>query len=118
MSYIQGFLIPVPKEKKEQYRDLAAKSAPIFQDYGALRVVETWGDNIPDGKVTDFKKAVNAQEGETVAFSWIEWPDKATYEAAAKKMETDPRWSEMPEMPFDGQRMMWAGFEPIFETEN
>lgn len=97
---------------------MAAKSALIFMDYGALRVVETWGDSVPDGKVTDFKKAVLAKEGETVVFSWIEWPDKPTYEAAAQKMETDPRWQEMGEMPFDGQRMIWAGFEPIFESGN
>ncbi len=96
---------------------MAVKSAPIFKDYGALRIVEAWGDSIPDGKVTDFKKAVLAQEDETVVFSWIEWPDKATYEAAAAKMETDPRWAEMPEMPFDGKRMMWAGFAPIFVSD-
>ena len=71
---------------------------------------------MPDGKVTDFKRAVKAKDDETVIFSWIEWPDKETYETAAKKMEADPRWKEMPEMPFDGRRMMWAGFVPIFES--
>ncbi len=116
MSYIQGFLVPVPTANKEKYRDLAAKSAPLFKEYGAVRMVETWGDSVPKGDVTDFKQAVKAKGDETVVFSWIEWPDKQTYEAAATKMESDPRWKELPEMPFDGQRMMWAGFEPIFET--
>ena len=116
MSYIQGFLIAVPTSNKEAYRDLAVKSAPIFKEYGAVRIVESWGDSVPDGKVTDFKRAVKAQEDETVVFSWIEWPDKETYSAAVKEMESDERWNQMPEMPFDGKRMMWAGFEPIFES--
>ncbi len=116
MSYIQGLLIPVPKANKEAYRDMAEKAAPIFKDYGATRIVESWGDSVPDGKVTDFKRAVKAEADEVVVFSWIEWPDKETYEGASKKMETDPRWDKMPEMPFDGKRMMWGGFEPIFES--
>ena len=117
MRYIQGFLIPVPNAKKDAYREMAEKSAPIFREYGALRTVEAWGDSVPDGKVTDFKRAVKATGDETVVFSWIEWPDKATCEEAAKKMESDPRWQEMPEMPFDGKRMMWAGFAPILDTD-
>ncbi|MGI9302126.1 MAG: DUF1428 domain-containing protein [Gammaproteobacteria bacterium] len=116
MSYIQGFLLAVPTKNKDAYRDMAAKSAPIFEAYGATRIVECWGDAVPDGKVTDFKRAVKAKDDEAVVFAWIEWPDKATYEAAAKQMESDERWKEMPEMPFDGKRMMWAGFEPLFET--
>lgn len=116
MSYVQGFLIPVPRGNKDTYRDMAELSATVFKDYGALRIMECWGDSVPDGKVTDFKRAVKAQDDEAVVFSWIEWPDKATCDAAAQKMESDPRWKEMPEMPFDGMRMMWAGFEPIFES--
>jgi len=118
MSYIQGFLVPVPTKNKDAYQKLAKKSAPIFKEYGALKIVEAWGDSVPDGKVTDFKRAVKAKDEETVVFSWIEWPDKETYEAAAKAMESDPRWKDMPEMPFDGKRMMWAGFDPIFVTES
>lgn len=116
MSYIQGFLIAVPKAKKQAYIESAEASAPIFKDYGATRVVETWSEDIPDGKVTDFKRAVQAKEDEAIVFSWIEWSDRATYEAAVKKMETDPRWKDMPEMPFDGTRMIWGGFDPIFDT--
>lgn len=117
MSYIQGFLIPVPKDNKQAYLDQAGKAASIFQDYGALRIVETWADNVPDGKVTDFKRAVKAEADEAIVFSWIEWPDKETCDAAAAKMETDARWKEMGEMAFDGKRMIWAGFDPIFQTD-
>ena len=118
MSYIQGFLVPVPKKSKEAYRELAAKAAPIFQEYGATRISENWSDSVPDGKVTDFKRAVQAKEDEAVVFSWIEWPDKATNEAAAEKMQADERWKEIGDMPFDGTRMIWAGFEPVFDSGN
>jgi uncharacterized protein YbaA (DUF1428 family) len=118
MSYVQGFLIPVPRKNKDAYREMAELSATIFMDYGATRIVESWGDKVPDGKVTDFKRAVKAQDDEAVVFSWIEWPDQTTCDAAAQKMETDPRWKEFPEMPFDGKRMIWAGFEPIFEVKS
>jgi uncharacterized protein YbaA (DUF1428 family) len=116
MSYIQGFLIAVPKANKAAYIESAKAAAPIFQEYGALRVVETWSENVPDGEVTDFKRAVQAKPDEAIVFSWIEWKDRATYEAAVQRMETDARWAEMPEMPFDGKRMIWGGFDPIFET--
>ncbi len=117
MSYIQGFLIAVPKTRKHEYLESAQAAAPIFQEYGATRVVETWSESIPDGKVTDFKRAVQAKEDEAIVFSWIEWPDRETYDAAAGRMETDPRWKDMPEMPFDGGRMIWGGFDPIFDTD-
>lgn len=117
MSYIQGFLIPVPKANKEAYQKMAEDTGPIFMEYGALRIVESWSDNIEDGKVTDFKMAVKAKDGEAVVFSWIEWPDQATYEAAGEKMQNDPRWEGFPDMPFDGMRMMWGGFDPIFEVK-
>lgn len=116
MPYIQGLLIPVPKANKQAYIALAAEVAPIFKEYGALRMCENWSENVPDGKVTDFKRAVKAKADEAIVFSWIEWPDKATYEAASEKMKTDKRWDKMRDIPFDGMRMMWAGFEPIFES--
>ena len=118
MSYIQGFLIAVPKANKQAYIDSARAAAPIFKEYGALRVVETWSETIADGKVTDFKRAVQAKEDEAIVFSWIEWADKQTYDAAAAKMETDERWKDMGEMPFDGKRMVWGGFDPIFDTQS
>ena len=116
MSYIQGFLVPVPIKNKQVYQELAAKSAPIFQEYGATRIMENWSESVPEGKVTDFKRAVKASDDEAVVFSWIEWPDKATCDAAESKMHNDPRWEKMGDMPFDGKRMVYAGFEPIFDS--
>ncbi len=118
MSYIQGFVVPVKTRNKEAYRAMAAKAAPIFLEYGATRMVEAWGEDVPDGKVTDFKRAVNAAADETVVFAWIVWPDRATRDAAAQKMPTDERMKPDGEVPFDMQRMIFAGFAPIFDTEN
>lgn len=117
MAYVQGFLIPVPKKNKQAYQEVAAKSAAIFKEYGATRIMENWSESTPDGKVTDFKRAVKAKDDEAIVFSWMEWPDKATCDAATEKMQTDERWKAMGKMPFDGIRMIWAGFEPIFESD-
>src|SRR5476649_1491166 len=100
MSYIMGFLVPVPTANKEKYREMAAKAAPILKEYGAIHHVEGWGDDVPNGKLTDFKMTVKLRPDETVVFSWIIWPDKATCEAAEKKIMTDERMKGM-EMPFD-----------------
>jgi len=117
MGYVQGFLIPVPEANREAYRDMAAKAAPIFRDYGATRIVECWGDNLPDGTTTDFRKAVKAEDGENVIFSWIVWPDRATADAAHEKIMSDPRMAEPDAIPFDGKRMIYGGFVPIFDTD-
>ncbi len=117
MPYIDGFVIPVPTGKKEAYRAMAARAATIFMDHGATRIVECWGDDVPDGKVTDFKRAVNAEEGETVVFSWIVWPSKEARDEGGKKVMEDPRMKmDMADMPFDGKRMIYGGFMPIFDT--
>src|SRR5687767_15045810 len=116
MSYVQGFLVAVPTANKQAYRDLAAKSAPLFKEFGATRQVEAWGDEVPDGKVTDFKRAVKAKPDETVVFSWFEYSDKKTRDAAFEKMMNDPRMKELgASMPFDGQRMIFGGFAPIVD---
>ena len=116
MTYFQGFVIPVKTGNKQAYLDMAKKVAPIFAEYGAMRTVECWGDDVMDGKITDLKKAVQANDDETVVFSWVWWPDKATCDAAAGKIMADDRMKPDGPMPFDGQRMIYAGFETSFDT--
>ena len=116
-SYIDGFVLPVPSGKRQAYNDMASKAAAKFREYGAIRDVEAWGDDVPDGKVTDFKRAVKAQGDEKVVFSFIEWPDKETRDAGWKQMMEDPDMQpDKHEMPFDGQRMFWGGFSPLLDT--
>jgi uncharacterized protein YbaA (DUF1428 family) len=115
MSYIDGFVLPVPEGNKEAYRAMAQKAAGLFQEFGATRVVEAWGSDLPRGKNTDFFMAVKAEEGENVVFSWITWPDKATRDAGWAKMMEDERMKPDGEMPFDGKRMFWGGFEPLLD---
>ena len=115
MSYIDGFVVPVPAGNEEAYREMAAKVAPIFREYGALRLVECWGDDVPYGKVTDFKGAVKAEPGENVVFSWIVWPSRAVRDEASKKIMADPRM-KMDDAPFDGKRMIYGGFRVLLDT--
>ena len=118
MSYIDGFVIPVPADKKQAYRDMAAKAGPIFKEHGATRIVECWGDDIPDGKVTDFKGAVKAEAGENIVFAWVMWPSRAARDAGNKKVMEDPRMTmEGENAPFDGKRMIWGGFEILLDTK-
>jgi uncharacterized protein YbaA (DUF1428 family) len=115
MDHIQGFLAPAKTAAKAAYHDMAAAMEPFLAEYGATRVVECWADAVPDGKRTDMKRAVKAEDDETVVFSWIRWPDKATCDEAGKKMMADERM-KMPEtMPFDPMRMIFAGFETVVE---
>jgi len=116
MTYFEGFVVPVPKTSKEAYRKHASDAAPLFQEFGVTRMVEAWGDDIAEGKVTDFRKAVNAKDDEDVVFSWFEYPDKATRDAATDKFTNDPRMKEMgANMPFDGKRLIMGGFDAIVE---
>jgi uncharacterized protein YbaA (DUF1428 family) len=116
MTYVEGFMLPVPRDKEADYRRHAAEAWAIFQDLGVRRQVEAWGDDVPDGKVTDFRKAVQAEEGETVVFAWFEYPDRAARDAANAAMMADPRMEEMgATMPFDGKRMVMGGFETMVD---
>jgi len=115
MSYVTGFLTPVKAADKERYIASARQGWALFKEFGAVEQVETWGDDVPDGKLTSFPLAVKLEEGEVVVFSWLKWPDKQTADEAWKKMMDDPRMKDM-DMPFDGKRMMWGGFQPIFES--
>lgn len=113
MAYIDGFVIAVPNANREQFIAHASRFDPIFMEFGATRVVECWGDDVPDGKLTDFHRAVQATQEESVVFSWVEWPDKATRDAGMAKLMKDPRMDEVGEMPFDGKRMIFGGFVPV-----
>jgi uncharacterized protein YbaA (DUF1428 family) len=116
MSYIDGFLCPVPDARREEYRDHAAHFGAIFKEYGATQVMECWGDDVPEGKVTSFPLAVKRELGESVVFSWVAWPSKAVRDAAWEKIMADQRMpQDMSAMPFDGKRMMYGGFSPIVE---
>jgi uncharacterized protein YbaA (DUF1428 family) len=117
MSYIDGYLLAVPSDKKDNYKALAEKSWPMFEEWGAIRHVECWSDDVPHGLTTDFFRAVKATEGESVVFSWIEYPSKKVRDAASKKMREDPRMKEWSEaMAFvDGKRMVVGGFVPIVD---
>lgn len=114
--YIDGFVAPIPAGNEQAYRDMAEMSATVFMDHGATRVVETFGDDVMDGKVTDYKRAVDAKDGETIAFSWVEWPDKDTRDAGWKKVMEDPRMQKEGEMPFDGKRMIYGGFATLVDA--
>jgi uncharacterized protein YbaA (DUF1428 family) len=114
-TYTDGFVVPVPEVKREDYRKLASNMAKVFREHGATRVVEAFSDDVPHGKVTDFYRAVKAEDGEGVVFSFIEWPDKAARDQAWARIMADE--SNRPqEMPFDGKRMFWGGFEKIVDT--
>ena len=122
MTYIDGFVIACPKANRQAFIDHARLVDSMFIEMGALRIVECWGDDVPEGKTTDFRMAVKAEAGEDVVFSWIEWPDKATRDAAFAKMmdpeNPDPRMNpEKNPVPFDGKRMIFGGFTPVFEMK-
>jgi uncharacterized protein YbaA (DUF1428 family) len=116
MTYIEGFIAPVPEANKEAYRKQAEQFATIFKEFGVKRYVEAWDSDVPEGKVTDFRKAVNAKPDEKVVFAWFEYPDKAARDAASEKFRSDPRMKDMMQnAPFDGKRMIYGGFAPQVE---
>ncbi|MFP1496472.1 DUF1428 domain-containing protein [Escherichia coli] len=118
MKYVDGFVVAVHCPiKKDAYREMAAaRLRHYLKSFGALRIVECWASDVPDGKVTDFRMAVKAEENEEVVFSWIEYPSKEVRDAANQKMMSDPRMKEFGEsMPFDGKRMISGGFESIID---
>jgi uncharacterized protein YbaA (DUF1428 family) len=117
MSYIDGFVIPVPAGNRDAYRASAKKMTAYLKRLGATRVVEAWGSDVPDGKVTDFKRAVAAQSGENVVLGWVEWPSKETRDKGNKAMMEDPLMKNM-DMPFDGKRMIFGGFDVLLDTAN
>lgn len=116
--YVDGFVAAVPTANKDAYRRHAEAAWPVFKDHGALRMVECWGDEVPDGKLTSFPMAVKCQPDETVVFSWVIWPDKATREAGWQAIMADERMTPGKNpMPFDGKRMIYGGFAPLLDLQ-
>ncbi len=116
MVYVDGFVAAVPTANREAFRKHAEEAAVLFKKHGALRVIESWADDVPRGEVTDFYRAVQCKDDETVLFSWVMWPDKTAREEGNKKVFEDMQTSGMTEMPFDGKRMIYGGFEAIVDV--
>jgi uncharacterized protein YbaA (DUF1428 family) len=117
VQYIDGFVVAVPDAQRDTYIRYAAEVAQVFKEYGALRLVEGWGDDVPEGMLTSFPMAVKREPGESVVFAWIVWPDKATRDAGHRKMQSDPRTQRhMDAVPFDGKRMIYGGFQMVVDV--
>lgn len=116
MNYVDGFVAAVPTKNKEKWIKHAKRASIVFMEYGALKVVECWGDDVPEGEKTSFPMAVKCKEDETVIFSWIVWPSKQVRDSGIKKaMEDDRLSAEQNPMPFDGKRLIYGGFEIVIE---
>jgi uncharacterized protein YbaA (DUF1428 family) len=117
MTYVDGFMAPIKPGRKDDYIAFNQMTAALFLEYGALRVVETWNDDVKTGKVNDMRTAVIAEEGEDIVFSWIEWPDKATRDASWQKLMTDERMKMPEDNPMIGARMIYGGFEMLLDEK-
>lgn len=117
MSYVQGFVAAVPEANKQAYIDSAEAAWPLFEEYGALAHWECWEEDVPEGEVTSFPMAVKREPGEKIVFAWVVWRDKAAVDACHASMSTDKRWERL-SMPFDGKRMIFGGFSPVFVAES
>jgi uncharacterized protein YbaA (DUF1428 family) len=117
-DYVQGFIVPVPEGRREDYRKMADDAWTMFRGYGARGVIEAWGDDVPHGQRTDFFRAVKAEPGENIVFSYMAWPSRETCDAAAEKMMKDPDMKMPDDMPFSAQRMVFGGFEPVLVLES
>jgi uncharacterized protein YbaA (DUF1428 family) len=116
MSYVDGFLVAVPKANIEAYKDMARKAGEVWKEHGALKYVECLGDDVPYGELTSFPRAVQAKEDETVVFSWVVYNSRQDRDAIVAKVMADPRlqgdeWKSV----FDGKRLIYGGFEPFLE---
>ncbi len=116
MSYVDGYVVAVPVSNKARYIQLAQLAAGVFKEHGAFQVVECWGDDVPEGKLTSFPMAVKCQPDEVVVFSWVRWSSRAVRDAGMEKVMADPRMQPFHDaMPFDGKRMIFGGFEVIVD---
>jgi uncharacterized protein YbaA (DUF1428 family) len=117
MNYVDGFVAAVPTANRDKFLRHAQDAAVIFKEHGALQVVECWGDDVPEGKLTSFPMAVQRKDDETVIFSWITWPSRAVRDAGMAKVMADPRMQpDKNPMPFDGKRVIFGGFQVIVEA--
>lgn len=117
MNYVDGFVAAVPNENRAKYIEHATEAAKVFKEHGALKIIECWGDDVPDGKTTSFPLAVKLEKNETVVFSWIIWPSKSARTEGMKKVFEDPRMRpDVNPMPYDGKRLIYGGFEVIFDS--
>ena len=108
-SYVDGFLLAVPNANKERYLQVARDAARLFKEHGAIEVVECWGDDVPEGKLTSM--AVKLERDETVVFSWVAWPSREVRDVGMKAFMNDPRCPK--DMPFDGKRVIYGGFRVL-----
>ena len=117
MAYVDGYVAAVPTAKKDAYLKHAEDAAVVFKDHGALQVVECWGEDVPEGEVTSFPRAVRCKEDETVVFAWVLWPSREARDAGMEKIMEDPRMKpDANPMPFDGRRLIFGGFEVLLES--
>lgn len=117
MSYVDGFVAAVPNDNRERFIEHARKAAEVFKDYGALQVVECWGDDVPEGEVTSFSMAVQRKPEKTAVFSWVLWPSREVRNQAMPKIMADPRVQpDVNPMPFDGKRLIYGGFEVVVDV--
>ncbi len=111
--YVNGYIIPVPEEKKDPFVQAMKVYVEVAKDFGAIEIFENWEVEVPDGKLTDYRKAVNARRGEKIVLSWVVWPDRRTAAIAHKGIFGDPRMEAIEDMPIDSTRMILGGFEPL-----
>lgn len=117
MSYVDGFVAAVPTSNKEKYIEHAKAAAVVFKDHGALKIIETWEDDVPEGDVTSFPMSVKREPNESVVFSWVTWPSKEVRDAGWKALMEDPRMHpDNNPMPFDGKRLIYGGFNTILDV--
>lgn len=117
MDYVDGFVVAVPTANKQEYIARATEAASIFKKHGALKTVECWGDDVPEGEITSFPLAVRCRDDETVVFSWILWPSRDVRNAAMEKVMADERFDpERNPFPFDGMRLIYGGFDVIVDA--
>ncbi|WP_264210199.1 DUF1428 domain-containing protein [Leisingera thetidis] len=112
--YIAGFVIPVPEENLDAYTAWAKSSARLLRDLGCLEIAECWEDNVPDGRQTDFRRAVAARPGEKIVFTWQIWASRADMDAAEARLAAEKRFDIPADLPFDHRRLILGAFTPLF----